>query len=80
MRRQDLHILNLVLAEANLNTIASPCVRNCCLNEEDICIGCFRNIDEICGWSAADEGEKLKILEQVNLRRNQSNNLNGTTK
>ena len=64
----------------HLNKIASPCVRNCCLNEEDICIGCFRSIEEICGWSAAEEGEKLKVMEQVDLRRTQSNNLNGTTK
>ena len=63
-----------------MNKNVSPCVRNCCLNEDDVCIGCFRSIEEICGWSAAKEGEKLKVLEKANLRRNQSNKLNGTTK
>ena len=63
-----------------MNKIASPCVKNCCLNEDDVCIGCFRSIEEICGWSAAEEGGKLKVLEQANLRRTQSSKLNGTTK
>nr|WP_254619459.1 DUF1289 domain-containing protein [Vibrio metschnikovii] len=26
----------------------SPCVRHCCLDDKDICIGCGRTLDEIC--------------------------------
>ncbi|MCK5359347.1 MAG: DUF1289 domain-containing protein, partial [Gammaproteobacteria bacterium] len=26
----------------DIATVASPCVDNCCLNEEDVCMGCFR--------------------------------------
>lgn len=63
-----------------MKELTSPCVRNCCLNEDDICLGCFRSIEEICGWIAAEEGEKLKVLERADLRRAQSNDLNGTTK
>ncbi|MGB0915594.1 MAG: DUF1289 domain-containing protein, partial [Crocinitomicaceae bacterium] len=25
--------------------IKSPCIRNCCLNQKDICVGCFRHIN-----------------------------------
>lgn len=42
--------------------IQSPCVRNCCLNEQDICLGCYRHIDEITGWKQASEQRKKKVL------------------
>jgi len=42
----------------------SPCIRNCCLNEKDICLGCFRHLDEITGWQRFTEQEKLAILDK----------------
>ena len=48
---------------------ASPCVRNCCLNEEDICLGCFRSLSEIITWSEADAVERKSILEHAKKRR-----------
>ena len=50
-------------------SIPSPCVRNCCLDDNDVCLGCFRTITEICGWSAASEAEKAEILARCGLRR-----------
>lgn len=47
----------------------SPCVRNCCLNKEDICVGCFRHIDEIVGWNSLPEVEKKRISEQSEIRK-----------
>ena len=41
---------------------ASPCVRNCCLDKKDVCIGCGRTVDEIIRWGDADDKEKLVIL------------------
>ena len=41
----------------------SPCIRNCCLNNSDVCMGCFRTLDEIVQWSAVDDKAKLVILE-----------------
>ena len=49
--------------------IESPCVRNCCLDEDDICQGCFRSIHEITAWSEADQDERLAILERAAARR-----------
>ncbi|EPF5083006.1 TPA: DUF1289 domain-containing protein, partial [Vibrio cholerae] len=40
----------------------SPCVRHCCLDDKDICIGCVRTLDEICRWSCATNREKQYIL------------------
>lgn len=44
-------------------TVESPCVRNCCLDEQDICAGCFRHIDEIVGWRSMSEGKQQQIVE-----------------
>lgn len=49
--------------------INSPCVRNCCLNEDNICLGCFRSIDEICQWSAATEQQKKAIIGLASARK-----------
>jgi predicted Fe-S protein YdhL (DUF1289 family) len=50
--------------------IASPCVRNCCL-DDDICLGCFRSIVEICAWGAASPTDKAEILKRCAERREQ---------
>ncbi len=52
----------------------NPCVRNCCLNEKDICLGCFRTLEEITGWQRFTKKEKVVILEMCTNRRNDSLN------
>ncbi|MDK1286907.1 DUF1289 domain-containing protein [Pseudoalteromonas umbrosa] len=49
----------------------SPCIRNCCLDSQDICIGCLRSIDEIVGWSTKSIGEKQEILARCEVRKKQ---------
>ena len=51
------------------NQIQSPCVSNCCLDENDICLGCFRHVDEITGWHTADSHRRLEILANCKQRR-----------
>jgi len=43
-------------------TIESPCIRNCCLDKQDVCLGCGRVIEEIIRWGDASDEEKKKIL------------------
>jgi predicted Fe-S protein YdhL (DUF1289 family) len=50
-------------------SIQSPCVRNCCLGDDDICLGCFRSIAEITGWNEADDIERRRILSNAAARR-----------
>ncbi len=50
----------------------SPCVRNCCLNDADICMGCFRSLEEIKLWSAGDIELKQAILKAANARKRAS--------
>jgi len=53
--------------------IASPCIRNCCLNQQDICVGCYRHVDEIIYWQSLSDNEKLKVLELTKQRKKQLN-------
>ena len=55
-------------------TIESPCVRNCCLDKQDVCLGCGRTIEEIIRWGDASEDEKLKILTLSKQRLEKSDN------
>lgn len=52
-----------------LEDVESPCVRNCCLDENDICLGCFRSYDEILQWHQATVSEKQAILERSSERK-----------
>ncbi|WP_339673094.1 DUF1289 domain-containing protein [Dasania marina] len=55
-----------------MDTTASPCIRNCCLNHKDICIGCLRSLDEILLWGKANEQQKADILKTVAQRKQQA--------
>ena len=54
-----------------MDKIASPCIRNCCLNEKDICLGCFRSIDEILMWGSGSEEQKILAINLSQKRRAQ---------
>ena len=51
-----------------MQIIKSPCVRNCCLDKQDICIGCGRTVEEIIRWGDAAEAEKMIILKDAKKR------------
>ena len=42
--------------------IASPCIRQCTLDDDDRCVGCGRTLDEIRRWSMASIPEQEQIL------------------
>ena len=44
-------------------TDGSPCVRNCCLDDGDVCVGCGRSLDEILRWQRADPEERRAMRE-----------------
>jgi len=50
----------------------SPCISVCLLDEQDICLGCFRSADEITDWLMASPQQKLEILERCVQRRDAS--------
>lgn len=48
--------------------VASPCRRQCTLDENDVCMGCGRTITEICGWSGMDEAGRRTVVTQASAR------------
>ncbi|MEE3168867.1 MAG: DUF1289 domain-containing protein [Pseudomonadota bacterium] len=52
--------------------VRSPCVSICCLDENDICIGCHRSGDEITRWSQLNNDERLDVLKKVAEREQKS--------
>lgn len=43
---------------------ASPCISVCALDEDDVCMGCYRTAAEITEWFMASDAEKQLILER----------------
>lgn len=48
---------------------STPCIRNCCLDFDDICLGCFRSLEEIKAWSKLTEAERLALMAQLSERK-----------
>lgn len=42
--------------------VASPCVSICALDENDLCTGCQRSIDEITRWGRMSNNERRDVL------------------
>jgi len=52
-----------------IDSVPSPCVRNCCLDDQDVCMGCHRLLSEILAWHQANDAEKREILAKCRLRK-----------
>ncbi len=51
--------------------VKSPCIKVCKL-QDNICIGCFRDVEEIKKWKQLTDDEKLTILINIQGRVAQS--------
>lgn len=47
----------------------TPCVRNCCLDDDSICLGCFRSFEEIREWGLVDADRRRAILQNAAKRK-----------
>ena len=47
----------------------SPCIASCKLNNDKICLGCYRHIEEIVDWNRKTEPEQLEIFARINQRK-----------
>ena len=55
-------------------TVRSPCVGICSYSpflseEENLCIGCYRNKEELINWWAWDVPRKLQALKDIEKRK-----------
>lgn len=56
---------------AKEDLVLSPCVGVCALDDDDICIGCWRSGEEITRWGYVDNDGKRAILKNVEQRLKQ---------
>ncbi|WP_390378414.1 DUF1289 domain-containing protein [Alteromonas sp. MTD1] len=43
----------------------SPCIAQCKLNDEDVCIGCKRTIEEIVNWRSFSIEQKKGVFTRL---------------
>ncbi len=53
-------------AAAPPRSIATPCVQVCVVDgASGLCLGCFRTLPEIAGWSGLTDAERAAITAQL---------------
>lgn len=45
--------------------VRSPCVNICALDEQDLCVGCYRTGDEIADWGRYSDEQRQQVLQRV---------------
>jgi predicted Fe-S protein YdhL (DUF1289 family) len=63
---QSLNMGNIDLRDPN-----NPCIRRCCLDADDMCIGCFRTLEEILGWRSLSAAQKERVIAVCIVRKTQ---------
>ena len=53
--------------------LASPCISVCLLDEQEVCVGCYRSSSEVTEWFMASAEEKREILRRAEARREAAN-------
>lgn len=51
--------------------VASPCVRRCTLDQDDVCIGCGRTLDDIRQWGTMSNDQRGECVARAALRRHE---------
>jgi len=50
--------------------IKTPCIQVCAIDgESGLCLGCFRTLDEIAGWSRLTDAERDRLMAAAPGRR-----------
>lgn len=57
---------------ANSNT-ETPCIGVCQLDQDNMCIGCFRTLSEISLWSRLSSLQKAAVMLEVKNREERVN-------
>ena len=58
-----------------ISSVERPCIKKCCLNENDVCLGCFRTLDDMRTWHKSSKEEKIKMLSLAEVRKEKHNAL-----
>jgi predicted Fe-S protein YdhL (DUF1289 family) len=73
-KNKQVSSVNQVVDQA-IEMVKSPCVYICCLDDQDVCLGCYRTCDEITGWGAMNNDERKDVMKKVAEREQGSGNM-----
>lgn len=59
----------------NQSTINSPCISVCLLDDDDVCVGCYRTAEEITDWFMADDEGRMEIIGRCKERMKAANTI-----
>ncbi len=48
--------------------VPSPCVSICALDDNNVCLGCYRSGEEISRWGELSNDEKRAVMDKVGER------------
>ena len=51
----------------------SPCLNICTLDEQNVCMGCRRTVDEIQNWALLSPAEQWQLVEELQGRQQSQN-------
>ncbi|MEZ5083210.1 MAG: DUF1289 domain-containing protein [Bacteroidales bacterium] len=49
--------------------LKSPCIKVCKYDEDSICIGCHRTMNEITSWLFMNDEQKMQSLKEAKIRK-----------
>ena len=52
--------------------VASPCIKVCVLDAQQVCVGCGRTLEEIAQWSGMSEEQRGQVVDRARQRRSQA--------
>ncbi len=61
------------MSDVREKPVKSPCVSVCALDEDDVCVGCFRTGNEISHWGNYSNDERREVLA-LSAERAKANN------
>ena len=56
-------------------TPQSPCISVCVLDDNDICMGCYRSAEEVADWFMASDEQKRDVLRKARERMQASSDI-----
>jgi predicted Fe-S protein YdhL (DUF1289 family) len=48
-----------------VSPVESPCIKVCVLDDQQVCIGCKRTLDEIVAWGSLSDDARMNVLERL---------------
>ena len=61
--------MSLIVAQPP-RPVATPCIKVCVVDgASSLCLGCYRTLSEIAGWSRLSDDQRADIMSELPARR-----------